>query len=58
MLLAMHRIAKCYGKWPHEVMELDPMEMALAFAAMNEAKAFAQNVASRGMVFPIVDVGA
>lgn len=55
-------MAARYGKWPHEVLDLDPVEMALASACVEAADAACshrvkQIQAAGGMAFPVVNVG-
>ena len=38
-MLTVHRIAKTYGKWPHEVLNLEPFELAIAEACIQQADA-------------------
>jgi len=50
-------MAQRFGKWPHEVIGLDPFELALASACVEAADAeSASRVARAKMVFPVVSL--
>ena len=57
-LLILDCLAKRYGRMPHEILELSPYELTLAWQCYLQANAtLAQRVKAADMVFPIVDMG-
>lgn len=55
-------MAKRYGKLPHEVLALEPFELAIATICMGHGQALSRQMIQRitsdkGMVFPVVVVG-
>ena len=53
------RLARTYGKWPHEVLELDTEQQNFAVLCMLTHDAHvAQTVKSAGMVFPTLDLAS
>jgi hypothetical protein len=45
------------GKWPHEFLELDPFQEALALACVDLEIEHAMRIAKAGGVFPVLKVG-
>ncbi len=57
----IHRIASAYGRWPHEVLALEPAELALACACVEQwdasrAQRLTQMQGRGVMVFPTIPV--
>ncbi len=56
-----HRLAKAYGRLPHEIATLDPMETAFNLACYRHAaedradRLTKVSADSKGLIFPIVD---
>ena len=63
LLLQVDRLAKRYGRLPHEILELSPWEISLAIECANQADATSAQMIERirnqpgGMIFPVVTVG-
>ncbi len=58
-LLTIDAIARCYGRLPHEILELDPYELGIALLCYQTGVAQRASLASRqgGPVFPVVVMG-
>lgn len=61
-LVLVDRIAKRYGRLPHEVMELSPYQFTVAALCVQQAADSAEQAIGRinrsgGMVFPVLDLG-
>jgi len=59
----MHKVARSYGKWPSELLDLPADELSLVVLCYLEAEGVASDTAAaitrkRGMVIPIVNIGA
>jgi hypothetical protein len=53
-LLLIHKIARTYGRLPHEILALSAEEVALAVACVSQAEATeAQWAEQMGTVFPV-----
>jgi hypothetical protein len=52
-------MAKRYGRLPHEILELDPYQLSVAFLALSEGVKFAASEAGRSKnpIFPVWLVG-
>lgn len=59
-LLMIDAIARCYGKLPHEIMDLDPYQMGIALLCYQTGTANRASVAARsdGAIFPVVVMGS
>lgn len=58
MLLAIGELARSYGKWPHEVLDLDPYELGLAMMVYRErdnaSTKLMESMSRQGLpVFPV-----
>ena len=58
----MDAVARRYGKWPHEVLDLDAWQLGLAVLCRDQhdatrAQLVQRIVSNKGMVFPAVLVG-
>lgn len=58
----MDGVAKRYGKWPHEVLALDPYEITVALICAKAGQGFARGLQDRierngGFVFPVAITG-
>ncbi|MCK5088592.1 MAG: hypothetical protein KAQ88_01300 [Hyphomicrobiaceae bacterium] len=60
MLLMLHRMAKAYGCMPSDLLQLDPVDLAINLAAFQEGwAAFAQELRRNdGPVFPVMPLEA
>ena len=62
MLWTLDQVAKRYSKWPHEILDLEPWQEALAVLCLANAQLrTAENVqraSAGGMVFPVINLGA
>ena len=58
-LLILDTIARRYGILPHDVLELSPYQLTLAWQCYLQANAtIAQRLkSSDGMIFPVFDIG-
>lgn len=61
MLLLVHAVAVAYGHWPHEVLELEPAQLALAVACVDQweastAQAVQRATSAGAMIFPTLAV--
>ena len=54
----MHHAAKAYGKWPHEVLELDMWEIGFAMLCFQQAEATSAELTGRlnASGFPVFPV--
>ena len=61
-VLRVDALARRYGHWPHEVLDLDAYQMGLACLCLEQhdatrAQAVKRIIDGKGMVFPTVGVG-
>jgi hypothetical protein len=57
MLMKLAQLAEAYGRWPHEVLELDAFQEGLALACLELRLDNAIRMAKGGGVFPVIQVG-
>lgn len=62
MAVLVDGLAKRYGKWPHEVLDLDPYQLSVALICAKAGQGFARGLQdrierNRGVVFPVAVVG-
>lgn len=50
-------LAKRYGCMPHEVLHLDPFEVAFDLACHDQGRADEQTMAAASKAWPVIDVG-
>ena len=55
-MLLVDALAKRYGKWPHEVLALDPEQLGYALACAQQADATRSQMVERVHPFPVVIV--
>lgn len=57
--MLIHRIARTYGRLPHEILDLDGYALGVAVVCMLAADGQAvKDIERAGMVFPAVILGA
>lgn len=57
MALIVDRIARRYGRLPHEVLDLTPYQLGIALVCVQAAtEATATRARAGGMVFPVLSV--
>jgi len=52
----LHKVARAYGKWPHEVMQLSVEEQNIAFLCVLTHDAHVASIMKDGGAFPVVDL--
>lgn len=53
----VHRVASAYGKWPHEVLGLDPEQLGLALSCVQAADRSRAAMIKASKAWPMFLVG-